>query len=283
MSDPFKKVAPGDRLEISAPAYNAFVDAALAHRNNQHNVRIDRLPEKSTGAVLIRNDSGSVRQRFDVLGIAGPLIAPANNLTEFQNRVALKGVAPAAATVAAGRIAILAEPLKAGKIGRAFVHGVCAARVKILDPNHVCAVAMAGVADHLESAAEGPIQIIWNEPVAPGAVAWSLIRFGGGGGSYETWVRVKKTAGDWGTATTRCSWVYDLYPTTGEMDEDTRLVAGVSSVYGRASAGRYHAAAYGSVAIAVIDPDGDPEDPGAWMLIAVDEVEDVAVCNAAAP
>lgn len=283
MADPLRKVNPGDPLQFRAATYNAMIDAARAQREGRALIRGTGISGKAAGDVRVRNDSGANRAAYDVVGILGPLFGPAEHLNEFQRRAVLRVGVPDADAAAAGRIAILAEPLAPGRIGRAYVAGVCAARVKIRDPLHACAVPVAGTADQLESAARGPVQLLWAEAVAPDSVAWAIIRFGGVGGiDLAVWVRVKKTGGDWGSATEQCSWIYDLYGTEGGLTPDNLIVAGVSNVFGRAAAGRYQAAGDGTLALALVDPEGEYGDPSSWtLLVVVDEVEDIAVCNSA--
>ncbi len=104
-------------------------------------------------------------------------------------------------------------------------------------------------------------------------------------------VRVKKVAGEDGgepgDAETRCSFVYDLYPFAGvwdDMTEEARIAENVSTVWGRADFGRYRAAGDGTEAIAARDPNLPPDDPEYWFLLYVaDEVEETAICDAAAP
>jgi len=57
--DTLKKVRPGDPLKVPAGAYNAFVDAALAHRQAGPGVRRGaRLTEATAGCVTAYNASG---------------------------------------------------------------------------------------------------------------------------------------------------------------------------------------------------------------------------------
>jgi hypothetical protein len=86
MADRFKKVHPGDPLVISATAYNTFVDAArdyLARQQDQ--AQSTRPGARHSGVVLVRNDSGSDRSRFDVLGVAGAVFDPTTDLETVKN------------------------------------------------------------------------------------------------------------------------------------------------------------------------------------------------------
>ena len=74
-----QKVKPGDPLVIPAPTFNTFVDAAndfLARRQDQF--QGSRPAARHSKIVLVRNDSGADRARFDVLGIDAPVFGPAD-------------------------------------------------------------------------------------------------------------------------------------------------------------------------------------------------------------
>ena len=132
MSDPLRKVQSGQKLQIPARAYNAFVDAAIDHRQRSANIGRESQPSyRSADIVLVRNDSGSPRQQFDILGIDGPIISPDANETQFRSRVALKGVTPGESHI--GKFVVLAEPLANGKIGRAYAAGVCPVKIDVPD------------------------------------------------------------------------------------------------------------------------------------------------------
>jgi hypothetical protein len=104
------KVKPGDPLVIPAPTFNTFVDAAndfLARRHDRF--QGSRPAARHSGIVLVRNDSGADRARFDLLGIEGPVIAPAYNLEALVNWRALTGITPTAADHT-GKFVVLLEP-----------------------------------------------------------------------------------------------------------------------------------------------------------------------------
>ena len=282
-----KKVKPGDPLNIPAETFNTLIDAAHDFQARQQVIgRQSQRQARATGIVLVRNDSGEGRDRFDILGIDGPLITPTDNPVEFENRIAIGGVKPSVEGLHAGRFVVLLEPLAENAIGRAMVAGVCVARVEMIDETHRYADARPDESGQLISAAIGAAQLLWVQPEEDrtGNIAWAIVRLGGGGSNVETLtVRVKRTGGSSGDADTRCSYVYDVYPLHGELNDDTRLVAGVSNVLGRADRGRYRHAADGTPALAWWDTTSeDPDSPSAWTLVDVaDEVEDVATCNAA--
>lgn len=183
-TDPFRKVHSGEPFHMSAAAYNAFVDAARAHAQKQHPFGAPRHPENPLrGQILVRNDTGEPCDRYSVLGIAGPLIDPSDNLPEFQRLLAVRGDTPAAEH--AGRFVILLEPLNAGSIGRACIDGVCAVQVEMTAETDGYADAAEGVLARLQSAETGAARLLWVQPVEDRTdpdVAWTLVRIGGGGG-----------------------------------------------------------------------------------------------------
>ena len=70
MGDAWKKVRAGQRLEIPAEAYNAFLDAARAERAQQHNIAQQPGDELATDGH--RPDSQSDGQRPAALQCRGP-------------------------------------------------------------------------------------------------------------------------------------------------------------------------------------------------------------------
>ena len=111
MAGAMQKVKRGDPLVIPASTFNTFIDAARDFQDRQRSARCDAVREqRDTGIVLIRNESGADRERFDVLGIEGPIIERVDNEDEFKQRVALRGVVPSSPHP--GKFAILLEPAK---------------------------------------------------------------------------------------------------------------------------------------------------------------------------
>ena len=76
--DPFKKAMRGDPLAIPARAYNAMIDAAVAHRMNQL-TGLGRAGAGGPGEVLVENTLGSDRDRFNVMGISGITFDPGDS------------------------------------------------------------------------------------------------------------------------------------------------------------------------------------------------------------
>src|SRR5262245_33279489 len=177
MGDAFRKVQAGQRLEISADAYNAFIDAALDFRRRQSEAGAEVGGEpRQSGVIKVRNRSGAARERFDVLGIDGPIIRPEDNLDEFKNQVALDGVTPWDGH--GGKFVVLLEPLKVDAIGRAVVSGVTVGRVDVTEETqqHCCADVLEGDPAQLRLVEGGAAQVLWREDGL--GQKWAVLRLG---------------------------------------------------------------------------------------------------------
>lgn len=181
--DPFKKVQPGQRLEISAEAYNAFIDAARAARQQKVSGAEASQFFRQSGIVKVQNTTGSAQNRFAVLGLGAPIILPADNLGEFQRQVTCRGVQPAQH----GPFCVLLEPLAAGAIGQAVVSGVAPVRLLVTSQLYDYAEAIEGDTGKLRNVPHGPSRVLWVEP-AGDEVRWAIVRIDDG--NYETHVLI---------------------------------------------------------------------------------------------
>ena len=226
MGGVFQKVNAGDPLRIRACTYNAFIDAARAHREQGLNTgRQSRRLQPDTGIVAVLNDSGADRARFDVLGISGVIIKPVDNADEFQQRVLLRGVVPTEAHAA--RFVVLLEPTPAGAIGQACVDGVVQVRVQMESEDDHSADAQEEDATKLYSSGAGLTQLLWVEDVEDREdpdVAWAVVRLGGGGGGLVGFPARVYTTGPTGQSdyTDARYWVREVEDTSA--DEDSSLI-----------------------------------------------------------
>jgi len=155
-----KRVVTGQPLEIPAQDYNAFADAADHFRARQRGLGFNgRSQPDRAGIVLVRNDSGADRRRFDVLGIDGPLIHPAENSADFSSRVTVKGVIPKEEH--RGKYVVLQEPIPKDQCGKACIDGVCVARIVSPVGEHQYADIEDGNPDALASGYSGHARILW--------------------------------------------------------------------------------------------------------------------------
>lgn len=100
-----------------------MLDAAADFKNRSQNRGGSAVPvDTKTGIVVIRNQSGADRNRFDVLGLSAVIVTPTQNATEFASRYAFNAALPAATH--AGKFALLQEPIKNNAFGRALIVGV---------------------------------------------------------------------------------------------------------------------------------------------------------------
>ncbi|GIW89557.1 MAG: hypothetical protein KatS3mg108_3881 [Isosphaeraceae bacterium] len=190
--DPLKKVQAGERLEIPAEAWNAFLDAVRWVRQQQHSRDQEAGAEfRQTGIVKVRNQSGADRERFDILGVADPIIQPADNAQEFKNRVALEGVVPTMEH--RGRFLILLEPLKAGAIGRGIIAGVTLARLLVTSQLYEFAQVIPGNTHALENVPAGSARVLWIES-SGSSERWAVVRLDDG--DYEAHVLITSNVPD---------------------------------------------------------------------------------------
>ena len=173
--DHLRKVQSRQKLEIPAATFNSFVDAARDFQQRQRDRRSKPEPYfPDSGIILVANNSGADRDRFNVLGVAGPIIPPGANLIEFKRRVTFRGVKPQESHKC--RFVVLLEPVKAGKIARAVIAGVTVVRLRIDDPLDMCCDIEPKECGYLQTCLDGSAQILWKEKNS--GVCWAIVRLG---------------------------------------------------------------------------------------------------------
>jgi hypothetical protein len=187
--DAFKKVQPGQRLEITADAFNAFLDAARAVREHKQFGTDASQFFRQSGIVKLKNASGADRSRFAVLGLSEPIILPADNLDEFKRQVTFEGTVPVK-NVHKGKFAVLLEPIAAGKIGLAVIAGVAPVRLQV-DPVQLydCAEIIDGSTQALRNAPHGSARVLWVES-SGSTERWAVVRLDDG--DYQAHVLITK-------------------------------------------------------------------------------------------
>ena len=171
-----EKVQPGDDVKFPASTFNAFVDAAQAHKNNVFHQAPGK-DQPGDNLILVKNNSGSNLLTGNVLGIDGPIFSPDDNLTEFKYNFALKGVTPTKDHY--GKFIVLAEPIATGKIGRGYAGGVCPSQVAVLSSEaeeYQYADIYAGSTAGLFASFNGSASILWKQSDI--GLKWAIIRFG---------------------------------------------------------------------------------------------------------
>lgn len=171
-------VRRGQPFRPPADDWNAFVDAARAHRGGQFDLgAASHLRLSQPSLVVVRNDAGEDLDQFAPVMIGDILITFADNEAEFRSRPPVfEAVAPSSENLDLP-LAIVQQPLKDGETGRALVCGVTPAQVDVASEGHRSAEIAA---EGLKSADAGPVRILWK---APGTgLQWAIIMLGGGGG-----------------------------------------------------------------------------------------------------
>jgi hypothetical protein len=191
MGDAFKRVVSGDTLEIRAAAWNACLDAAEAHREGQTFTPIPGNKQfRQADIVLVKNSSGSAVARFGVLGISGVIFTPSAALASFQNQVAFTGVAPTTADHK-GKFLVCLDPIANGKVGRAWIAGVCQVQVDIADASHKFCDVKNSDKTQLKSGGSGSGRILY-KPSGTGT-KWCVVRFGNDSGGATKVGKTKET------------------------------------------------------------------------------------------
>lgn len=193
MGDAFKKVQAGQRIAISAEAYNAFIDAAQAVREHKQFGTEASQFFRQSGIVKLKNASGADQVRFAVLGLSEPIILPSANEIEFKRQVTFKGVVPAK-NDHRGRFAVLLEPIADGKIGLAVIAGVVPVRLKV-DPEQLYDRAEILDADSgkLLNVPHGSARVLWIDALGS-EERWAIVRLDDG--DYQAHVLITSNAPD---------------------------------------------------------------------------------------
>ena len=188
MTSRWLKSRPGDNpLKFyTAAFYNALVDS-IEWVKGQKDKRGagDMIPglDQPSNVVLVQNTTSGALPRFSVVGIDGPVITPAANLLEFQNRFPLQGVTPSAAAHT-GKFAILLEPAAQGGLARAALGGVVPVQIQLQTAPPSTGVWTADVADgqtgYLQPVGGGTAEVLWCAAATTSypATVWAVVRLG---------------------------------------------------------------------------------------------------------
>ena len=184
-----QKVLPGQPVKIKASTWNGFIDAANYVQNQQRGIGgVSGKSMNEFGAVLVRNDAGVAMNQFCAVALTELLVTPYNNEADFRNRAPVfSGTAFTESSNHLVQLAITAEPIPPGEMGKATVLGVTPALVRMDDLTHPYATADTLRPGYLKSAASGYCRILWRYPAT--GDQWALLLMGGGdgGGSGESY------------------------------------------------------------------------------------------------
>lgn len=178
MSDPFAHVQPGQKFRPSAAAWNAAIDAAKAHVANQFAPRPPdpaARPGGDAGVVLVKNNTDAVLPRFGIASITRTIIDPgdAGKAREFVRRVALLIDKPKSNKP----FVVCCEPIPAGRMGHAWIDGVCHVKIDVREEWHDSASPAANDTAELVSSPIGSASILWKE-AGTGSGKWAVVKLG---------------------------------------------------------------------------------------------------------
>lgn len=178
MSDAFRKVQRGQKLDIKADAFNAFLDAVRASTRGRKLFGADADQFfRQSGIVKVKNASAVPQPRFAVLGVRQPIILPIPGaLDEFKRQVALDVDVP----TKDGRYVVLLEPLGITRIGLAVVAGVVPVRLRV-DPAQIYdfAAIIENDTSAMQNVPHGSARVLWVEPAFT-TERWAIVRLDDG-------------------------------------------------------------------------------------------------------
>lgn len=185
-----ERANPGDRVlgpqgKLTAEAFNAFVDAALAFK--QKDPRATQLRTPMTEACLFPvlntiGTTGDIADRFSIVGLTEPIILPSVNLDEFKSEIAFRVRIPTTSDTG-GRFAILQEPLMRDAIGLAAIAGCSVCKVyaaNSTEESYRFADAIDGEPAHLGASAAEGVPVLYRQ--AGTGAQWAIVRLGAVGG-----------------------------------------------------------------------------------------------------
>lgn len=134
--DILRRIQPGQTLDyISRGTYNAFIDAARAHRRGVHPFAGDPVHfHRSQTVIMVENDEASIDvDQFGILEIDGLVIEPrydgGDNTHNFLEQPVFKGYVPGY-NAHFGWWVVTLEPIAHGEFGKAVVSGITYAKIR---------------------------------------------------------------------------------------------------------------------------------------------------------
>lgn len=170
-----KKVRPGADVEITARDWNAIADAVNWVRAQQGGLgRGAVTPEiPQTGIILVRNDTGETRDRFELVGVGDPVLSPTS--AQFKSQLVFAGD-EIDADLHANSFGVLRQPLRPGRFGEAIIHGLTLCRLNVTSPGHEYAEVVDGDHATLHSADDGGARILWKNGIE--GEVWAMVQLG---------------------------------------------------------------------------------------------------------
>lgn len=171
-------VKKGEPLQISAAAWNDVNAIVAAWRAGKLDVAAggNAVPRPQT--VIVKNGTSSNLSAFSILGLGDPLIDfTVGALShELYGGLRWNGVSPSTSTPHYGRYAITQEPVVAGGLVRAAVHGVTLAWLSVTHSADTACEITNNDPTRMTTGAVGTSRILWKESGT--GVRIGLIRLG---------------------------------------------------------------------------------------------------------
>jgi hypothetical protein len=197
MSDPFRRVAPGERLTIHAAAWNRTMDVVSPRADFGGAQAADAL---LNFRVAVRNDTTGLADIYSVLKIGNAIISPTGGAGgQFSAVPVFIGTEPDEDTGAG--FCVLAAPCATGAYAMGAVAGVTPVKLNVIDADHRYAKAKDGDITELQTAVAGPAFILWKES-GTGGGKWGYVRLGNDDESFRLGRVTGGASGAWAKDTT---------------------------------------------------------------------------------
>lgn len=123
-------VNPGEDFVPSASAWNAFTDVAKAFQAGELETLTRRLPELSSQIVIRAKNSGSDRERFQILDLNNAVFTSSDNENEYKNAGPVVQISGPPIAGREAFVGVTTGPLKANQPGDLVVAGPVVAYVR---------------------------------------------------------------------------------------------------------------------------------------------------------
>jgi len=173
-----QKLPRGARVELSAEAFGAMVDAAAATATQQASARVPGVSpsKRQYGPPLIKNSTSSNLDRFSVLGVSSIAITHDTNADKFFSQVVMDGTIPDE-SLHLGRFAVLLAPAKSGDVVLAAIGGVVPVQIDGEGSElGRRAEIVGGATNRLRLIGYGSADVLWR--ASGTGVQWGVVRFG---------------------------------------------------------------------------------------------------------
>lgn len=156
---PVRTRQPGDPLAIPAAEWNLIAGVVNSFVTPAGEKSGPQRFSKGPGLVTVKNTTGSAFARFQPIELAGPLLSATDQPDAFLESPSFAAGVVSETDLPPGRLAIAAESIPAGQLGRAILYGAHPLLATVTNADHRFLRAVSGQA-LLESCSSGQIRII---------------------------------------------------------------------------------------------------------------------------